>query len=189
MPRLSFAGRKRAIDPRRPDELPSREFRPPAAASSPPSRGQAPARSEGMERRQAQPSVPRFARRGRVLRSTRSPRGAPFAAISVPGSAFPGFRRGCGRVARDREGVRDGCSFCVALRSEPFNFAVARQPFVDCRFIFKAGDISSFCTGATSLDLPVALCNSLGMKRHARRFAHVVNDSLGSRRSLGLKIG
>ena len=58
---------------------------------------------------------------------------------------------------------------------QPFDLAVAGQPIINRHFILEAFDVINFGPRNVRLDLPVTLCNSLGLENDARRFAHSGN--------------
>src|SRR5215216_5391040 len=57
--------------------------------------------------------------------------------------------------------------FCVALGLQPGDLAAALQPIVHVGLAGEAGDVASFLALITSLDLPVALGDTLGNKNDA----------------------
>jgi hypothetical protein len=68
-----------------------------------------------------------------------------------------------------------GWLFRVTLCPEPSNFAVARQPFVNCGLVFESGDKSNFDSRTMCLDLPITFSDPLWFEYDSERFAHLTN--------------
>jgi hypothetical protein len=76
-----------------------------------------------------------------------------------------------GDPAAGRRATGAGCSFRVALRSQPIYAPTSLQPLVNFSLALKTPDVSDLGCGVVSLDLPIVLCDALVFEIDAR-FAH-----------------
>ena len=97
-----------------------------------------------------------------ITDKSRGPGGDDESVLSKPLGREHFIRNEAGTLSGQRL-IRGVCgSFCVALRSEPSNLAVAAHPIVNVSFTRKAADNPNFRARDTGFNLPVGSVIRLG---------------------------
>ena len=110
-----------------------------------------------------------------ITDKSRGPGGDDESVLSKPLGREHFIRNEAGTLSGQRL-IRGVCgSFCVALRSEPSNLAVAAHPIVNVSFAGKAADNPNFRARDTGFNLPVGFGDPFRLEYDARRFTHAAN--------------